>query len=128
MKLEKHYAHLLSTFCLGPLFVPCCFALRTTRPWIRSRLNWNNKKSIMIKRNPKNANKNNKHTSKDQKVHMSNKNVTKLILNKEEAPTCSVKLFECEKNTSLLVLCAYFQSSKLLYFICNKNKKQDHTK
>jgi len=45
---------------------------------------------------------------------MSNKNVNKLISNKEEAPIGSVKLFECEKKTSLLALCVYFQSLKLL--------------
>jgi hypothetical protein len=57
-------------------------------------------------------------------MHPSNKNVSKLILNKEKTPTCSVKLFECKKNMSLLVFCAYFQSSKLLYFTCNKNKNK----
>ncbi len=54
---------------------------------------------------------------------MSNKNVDKLISNKEEAPIGSVKLFECEKKTSLLALCVYFQSLKLLYFTHNKSKK-----
>jgi len=73
----------------------------------------------MIRPNLKNANKNNKHTHQKNK-----KNVSKLILNKEKAPTCSVKLFECEKNTSFLAICACFQSSKLLYFTHKKSKNK----